>query len=144
MKKKTKKAKSKVKAKAKPKAKKAKKVVRAKVKTTKTKKAAPKAKKSKKTSAKPKMSVIPPPNSKLLGRVEDFYAHIGVIAFTLRDSVRVGDSIQVLGHTTNLQQPVTSMQIDHQPVTDAKAKDAIGIKITGRSRRGDYVFLLLR
>jgi hypothetical protein len=136
------KKKKKAKAKAKPKAKKAKKTLRAKIKPKKAEKSKSKGKARSKTAAKPKMSVIPPPNSKLLGRVEDFYAHINVIAFTLKDSIRVGDRLHVLGHTTNVEQPVDSMQINHQPVTEANAKDAIGIKINGRARRGDYVFVI--
>jgi hypothetical protein len=141
-----KKVKSKVKTKAKAKTKtkaKAKKPARAKAKKpAKAKKSASKAKARKKAAAKPKMSVIPPPNSTLLGRVEDFYAHINVIAFTLKAPIRVGDRMQVLGHTTNVEQNVDSMQINHQGVGEAKATDAIGIKISGRARRGDYVFRL--
>jgi putative protease len=48
----------------------------------------------------------------------------------------------VLGHTTNLEQAVDSMQIDHIVVTQAGAKDAVGIKVIGRARRGDHVYLL--
>lgn len=93
-------------------------------------------------SAKPKMAVIPPPNSLLVGRVEDYFAKIGVMAFTLRAPLSTASHIHILGHTTNLEQSVDSMQIDHQPVADAKAKAAVGIKVTARVRRGDYVFLI--
>ena len=132
------KKKKKAKAKSKPKARK---VTRAKAKPKKAKRAKPKATK-KAQPAKPKLSVIPPPNSVLLGRVEDYYAHINVIAFTLRNTVRLGDHLHILGHTTNVEQTVDSMQINHQSVTEAHAKDAVGIKINARARRGDYVFLI--
>jgi hypothetical protein len=141
--KKKKKLKAKGKAKDKPKAKK---TVRSKArpkKAKKVKKAAVKAKARKKpAAAKPKMSVIPPPNSVLTGRVEDYFAQINVIAFTVKKPFRTGDRLHVLGHTTNLEFAVDSMQIDHQPVTQAKAGDAVGIKIASRARRGDYVFIL--
>ena len=143
MKKKTKKAKpkKKLKAKVKPKAKKA-----ARPKANKAKKAAPKkakAKTKKKTGApKAKMAVIPPANSTLVGRVEDYYAHINVIALTLKAPVNIGDHLHVLGHTTNLEQTVDSMQINHQSVTQARANDAVGIKISSRARKGDYVFTI--
>jgi putative protease len=130
------------KTKTKPKAK-AKKAVRAKARPKKAKKPARKTKARKKSrSPKPKMAVIPPPNSVLLGRVEDFYAHINVIALTLQKPLRVGDHLHVLGHTTNLEQTVDSMQVNHQPVTEAGPKDAVGIKISSRARRGDYVFVI--
>ena len=35
-----------------------------------------------------------------------------------------------------------SMQINHQPVQEARPQDAVGIKVTSRVRRGDYVFLI--
>ena len=106
----------------------------------------PKARKSarKKPRAKVKLSVIPPPNSVLLGRVEDYYAQIQVIALTLEQPVQTGDRVNVLGHTTNIEQTVDSIQIDHQSVNEARAKDAVGIKVNTRARHGDYVFKLIR
>jgi putative protease len=74
--------------------------------------------------------------------VEDYFAKIGVIALTLKMPLAVGRRIQVLGHTTNLEQAVDSMQIDHVPVQEAAAKSAVGIKVIGRARRGDHVYLL--
>ena len=140
MKKKTKKTKkTKAKVKSKPKAK-AKKTLRTKAKPKKVKRAKPKAKK--KAAEKPKLTFIPPPNSIDLGRVEDYYAQIGVIAFTVKGPLRVGDHLHVMGHTTNLELTVDSMQINHQSVTEAKANDAVGIKVGSRVRRGDHVFLL--
>ncbi len=103
-------------------------------------KPAPKKKKGARKAQTPKMSVIPPANSILLGRVEDFFAHINVIAFTLKAPLSVGSKIHILGHTTNLEMVVNSMQIDHQSIPSAKVKDAVGIKVSGRCRKGDYVF----
>lgn len=113
-------------------------------------KAKPKAKAKKSSSkrsktkagAPPKPGVIAPTNSVLLGFVEDYFAKIGVIALTLKAPVSVGQKIQVLGHTTNLQQTVDSMQIDHVSVTQAGPKDSVGIKVINRARGGDHVYLL--
>jgi hypothetical protein len=136
--------KSKPKAKAKPKKKLRAKVRKAGKSPRKSKKAAPKAKAKKKTGQpKPKMSVIPPPNSALIGRVEDYFAHIGVIALTVKRPLKLGDRLNVLGHTTNLEMAVDSMQVDHQAVSEVRVGDAVGIKVASRARRGDYVFLLL-
>jgi hypothetical protein len=122
------KAKVKVKAKSKPKAR--------------AKKSSPKRSKAKVAAAPPKPGVIAPTNSVLLGFVEDYFAKIGVIALTLQAPVAVGQKIQVLGHTTNVQQTVDSMQIDHVSVTQAGAKDSVGIKVINRARGGDHVYLL--
>jgi hypothetical protein len=74
--------------------------------------------------------------------VEDYFAKIGVIALTVQKPLHVGDQIQVLGHTTHLDLTLDSMQIDHQSVSEAKPKDAVGIKVSSRARRGDYVFVI--
>ena len=108
-------------------------------------KAATKAKKavqSSKPKAAPRSGVIAPINGTLLGYVEDYFAKIGVIALTLQVPLCLGQRIQVLGHTTNLEQVVDSMQIDRVIVTQAGKKSAVGIKVIGRARRGDHVYLL--
>jgi translation elongation factor EF-Tu-like GTPase len=135
--------KKKARAKAKPKAAKkrpARKPLKAKAKA---KKSSPK--RSKKTAA-PKSAarpgIIAPVNSVLLGFVDDYFAKVGVIAFTLKAAVAVGQRLQVLGYTTHLEQTVDSMQIDHVSVAEARAGDGVGIKVMGRARAGDHVYLL--
>jgi len=99
----------------------------------------------KKSAAKasvPKPTVIAPANSTLLGYVDDYFAKIGVIALELLAPVSAGAHLQVIGFTTHFDQTLDSMQIDHQPVTIARAKDSVGIKVAGRARRGDHVYLI--
>jgi sRNA-binding protein len=105
----------------------------------KTKKSPPK----KKSSPKGKQTkALPPPpvGGTLLGRIEDFFAHINVIALTLKSSLRVGDSIHIKGHTTDVIETVTSIQIEHEAVEAAKKGDSVGIKISGVARKRDWVF----
>jgi hypothetical protein len=75
-----------------------------------------------------------------LGRVEDYFAHVNVMALKLLASVSVGDMIRIKGHTTDITQKVESMQIEHQPVQTASAGDSVGIKISDRARRTDVVY----
>jgi putative protease len=58
----------------------------------------------------------------------------------LEGTLRVGDTIHIKGHTTDLEQAVDSMQIEHDQVEEAKAGDAIGIKVGDRCRGGDVVY----
>jgi hypothetical protein len=90
------------------------------------------------------MTVIAPPNSILVGRVEDYFSKIGVMAFTVKKPMNVGDHLHVLGHTTNFEQTLDSMQIDHQSVARAGVGEAVGIKVPSRVRRRDYIFLIKR
>jgi acyl-CoA hydrolase len=78
----------------------------------------------------------------LIGRVSHWYGKIGVIGITLTAPIAVGDTIRVRGHTTDFEQGVTSMQIQHQDVAEAGPGDSVGIKVSHRGRVGDYVFKL--
>ena len=75
-----------------------------------------------------------------IGMVSDFFAHPVVAGIELTAGVKVGDRIHILGHTTDMELNVDSMQINNAPVTEAKAGDAIGIKVPDRVRRGDTVY----
>ncbi len=76
----------------------------------------------------------------LLGQVEDYFAHVNVMALKLLAPISVGNMIRIKGHTTDITQKVESMQIEHQPVQTASAGDSVGIKIADRARRTDMVY----
>ncbi len=75
-----------------------------------------------------------------IGRVSDFFARPVVAGITLSGTLKVGDKIHIKGHTTDIEFVVESMQIDNANVTEGKAGDAIGIKVTDRVRAGDHVY----
>lgn len=74
------------------------------------------------------------------GVVNDYFAHIGVAGIDLEGALRVGDTVHIKGHTTDLELVVESIQIEHEQVIEAKAGDAIGIKVAERCRGGDVVY----
>jgi len=41
----------------------------------------------------------------------------------------VGDTIHILGHSTDFRQEMTSLQIDQQSVNEAKPGDDVGMKV---------------
>ena len=75
-----------------------------------------------------------------VGVVKDYFAHIGVAGIDLEETLRVGDTVHIKGHTTDLEQVVESMQIEHEQVQEAKAGDDIGVKVNDRCRGGDVVY----
>jgi hypothetical protein len=77
---------------------------------------------------------------KLIGRVNHWFGKIGVAGIELTDELAVGDHIHLLGHTTDFDQDVTSMQIMHQDVAAAGPGDDVGIKAQFRARVGDRVY----
>ena len=75
-----------------------------------------------------------------IGEVMTYYANIEVAAVELSGSVKVGDTIIFRGFTTDLEQKVDSMQIEHASVQEAKAGDQIGVKVPGKVRKNDQVY----
>jgi len=79
-------------------------------------------------------------NSRPIGKVVHYYTKIGVAIVDVDGSLSIGDRIQILGPTTNFDQSVESMQIEHKAVKKVKAGDSIGLKVNDRCRKGDTVF----
>ncbi len=77
---------------------------------------------------------------KLIGQVSHWFGKIGVAGIELTDKLAVGDHIHVMGHTTDFEQEVTSMQVMHQDVSEANSGDEVGIKVQFRARPGDRVY----
>lgn len=76
----------------------------------------------------------------LIGKVTHWFGNINVAGIDLTDTLTVGDRIHVLGHTTDFEQGITSMQMLHQDVSEAKRGDSVGIRLEERARVGDDVF----
>jgi translation elongation factor EF-Tu-like GTPase len=76
----------------------------------------------------------------LIGEVSDFFTRPVVAGIDLIASLNVGDTLHIVGHTTDLKFTVESMQIDNLPVNEGKAGDSVGIKVSDRVRRGDKVY----
>jgi translation elongation factor EF-Tu-like GTPase len=79
----------------------------------------------------------------MIGVVADFFARPVVAAIELTAPLKVGDRIRIKGHTTDLEQTVDSMQVNNASVTEAKAGDGVGVKLTDRVRKGDSVYKIV-
>lgn len=75
-----------------------------------------------------------------VGQVSDFFAKPVVAGITLTGTLKTGDKIHVKGHTTDLECTVDSMQINNVNVTEGKAGDGVGVKVSDRVRPGDKVY----
>lgn len=78
-----------------------------------------------------------------IGRVETYFAKVGVIALRLQRKLELGEEIMVRGATTDFSQRVKSIQIEHESVGQAGRGAEVGIKVRRRCRRGDRVFRVL-
>ncbi|PIQ81899.1 MAG: hypothetical protein COV76_06505 [Candidatus Omnitrophica bacterium CG11_big_fil_rev_8_21_14_0_20_64_10] len=103
------------------------------------KKAAPKRKPAAKKKGTPSDTLA----ENEIGEVVAFFRVPVVAVIRIKQGkLAVGDRIWIKGHTTDIKQTITSMQIDHQPVREIKRGDEAGIKSSSRSRRGDRVYLI--
>ena len=75
-----------------------------------------------------------------IGRVRDFFARIGVAGIDLTGKLKVGDTIHIHGHTTDITQVIDSMQVEHASVQEAGPGDSVGIRVVDRCRGGDHVY----
>jgi putative protease len=81
------------------------------------------------------------PEAEAIGRVTHYYSHLSVAAVSLDAPLRAGDRVHIRGHTTDLVQPVESMEVEHQPVERAGPGDDVAIKVTDHVREHDRLFI---
>ena len=78
-----------------------------------------------------------------IGTVTHYYNHIHVAGVTITDGeLREGDTIHIKGHTSDFEQKVESMQIDHEAVQIVKAGDQIGLTVIEHAREHDTVYMV--
>jgi len=75
-----------------------------------------------------------------IGKVDTFFARPVVAGINLTSSLKIGDTIHIIGHTTDLQCRVESMQINNAEVNEASSGDSVGVKVPDRVRNGDHVY----
>src|SRR5881296_2687078 len=85
-----------------------------------------------------------PLERKKVGEVFHFYGKIGVAAIRLTDDgIAIGDTVQIQGPSTNLEQTVDALQIEHAVVARAGPGQEVGMKVRDRVREKDFVYKLI-
>ncbi|MDP2939484.1 MAG: translation elongation factor-like protein [Candidatus Omnitrophota bacterium] len=80
---------------------------------------------------------------KQIGSISHCFSKISVGIIELTDTLKVGDTIHIKGCSDDFTQLVDSMQIEHASVTEAKAGDSVGIKVTGKVHENDIVYRVI-
>ena len=78
--------------------------------------------------------------SEAIGTVTHWFGHLSVAAVELTAPLAVGDRIHVLGHVTDLEQEVRSMQIEHASVEQAGPGDDVAIAMDDHVREHDRIY----
>jgi putative protease len=79
-------------------------------------------------------------NLEEVGRVSHFFGHINVAVVEVSGKILVGDRIAIKGPTTDIEQIVNSMEIEHSKIKQAIAGQSIGMKVEGHARENDTVY----
>lgn len=76
----------------------------------------------------------------IVGIVTHYFPKVRAAVVKLKGPLSLGETVKIKGHTTDFTQNVTSMQIEHVPITAAKKGDEIGLLVDSRVRVNDIVY----
>ena len=78
-----------------------------------------------------------------IGTVEKYFGRIGVAAIRItKGEMKVGDKIHIKGLSTDFEQAVDSMQVEHESVQTAGPGTDVGIKVKEKVHEKDTVFVV--
>ena len=76
-----------------------------------------------------------------IGSITHYYGKLGVAAVEIKHGVlHKGDKIHIHGHTTDIEQTVDSMELEHQQIIEAGEGKNIGIHVIDHVREHDDVY----
>lgn len=78
----------------------------------------------------------------LVGKITHYFSKIEVGIVELSKELKTGDTIHIKGSSTDFEQKVDSIQIEHEQMDKAKKGDVVGLKVKEKVREGDEVFKL--
>ena len=76
----------------------------------------------------------------LVGLITHYFPHVQAAVIKLKKPLNIGNTVKIMGHTTDLVQIISSMQIDRVDISRAKRGDEIGLLVSSRVRQGDKVY----
>ncbi|TAM39630.1 hypothetical protein EPN54_03230 [bacterium] len=86
--------------------------------------------------------VIKKEEGNLIGSITHYFPHVQAAVIKLKGPLAIGETVKIKGHTTDLTQTITSMQIDRVDISSAKKGDEIGLLVNSRVRQHDKVYKL--
>ena len=75
-----------------------------------------------------------------IGVVTHYFDRPGVAIIKVTEGeLALGDTIRIVGHTSDFTEEVTSMEVDHEKVEQAIAGQEVAVKVIARARSHDRV-----
>ena len=75
-----------------------------------------------------------------IGIIANYFSKINVAIVDLTAPLSIGEKILIKGSTTNFEQTIDSMQIEHQNIEKAESGQSIGLKVADKVRKGDKLY----
>jgi len=79
---------------------------------------------------------------KKIGKITHYYTNIGVGIIMLSDALKVGQTIKVMGATTDFEQKIDELQYNHESIEEGASGQEVGLKVKDKVRDGDEVYLV--
>lgn len=81
---------------------------------------------------------------KKIGEITHYFDNISVGIIKLTDgSIGLGDKVHIKGATTDFEQEIESLQIEHEDIEKAETGEEVGTKVEDRVRGGDEVYKII-
>ena len=77
----------------------------------------------------------------VIGVVTHYFPKVNAAVVKLKKPLSLGDQVVIKGKTTQFEQKIESMQIDHAALARAKKGDEIGLQVKERVREHDVLIL---
>jgi putative protease len=79
---------------------------------------------------------------KKIGTITHLFDRIGVGIIKLDGKLKVGDKVRIQGGTTNFEQEISEIQLEHKSIPEGKKGQEVGVKVKEKVREGDSVYIL--
>jgi len=78
-----------------------------------------------------------------IGRVTHYYSHLSVAVLSLTESLKLGDRIHIIGHSTDFTQRITSMEVEHHGILWVKPGDHVAVKVIQPVHEHDIIYRVI-
>jgi hypothetical protein len=76
----------------------------------------------------------------LIGTITHYFPKPQVGVLKLQADLKLGDVLHIRGHTTDFEQEIESMQVEHSAVETANEGTEVAVRLRERARAGDEAY----
>jgi len=86
------------------------------------------------------MSNIKKKKEILVGKVIHYFDNIKVAVIELKKPLKIGEEVRFEGGETDFEQKISSMEVDHEKIKRAKAKQTVGMEVEKKVHPGYRIY----